>query len=342
MSDWPPQPFYIMSQVNWSDLVVALNSQQAVLQPLTGTADQLWVAASDTRGGARLTNLLSGQALYGRQGDPTLVGVGPPDLSAPGGCWVLDDYPPDGWKRIHCLPASNNWWLAAEAPRQGTGLILAGWDGNQQSEFQTMPDTGQVTVTDIRYDLPKAASLSQPPADYLAVEVDNTQGSTPVNQTITLTGSIQQSTQFQTSESDTEGTAYTQSFSVEASIAPVKVTATATFEENQSQTVGWSKGTTNTQTWEHDIQTAVTVPAGRKYSYQQRVYYGQVSVPYTATGTFQSSVPGTKPYTFGMTGTFTGLNATSAEIVVADVTPGPPGADGQRPVVGSIPVTLPA
>jgi hypothetical protein len=342
-ANWPNVPFYIMSQVNFSDLVVAVNSDnQAVLEPLTGTADQLWVATADERGGARLTNLLSKMALYARPADPTWVGAGPVDLSVPGACWVVDDYPQDGWLRIQCLPPSNNWWLQVTAPQQGTGLILAGWNGGQLSEFKAMPETGEVTVSNVQYQLANAANLAQPPVDSLAVVVDNTQGNTLLTQTITLTGTVQQSTQLQASESDTEGTVYTQSFSVEATFDPVQVTATATFEENQSTTVGWSSGTTNTQTWEHDIQTAVTVPANKKYSFQQRVNYGQVTVPWTATGTFQSCVPDTKPYTFQMNGEFTGLNATTAEIIVADVTALPPSSGGQSPVLQTVPVSLSA
>jgi hypothetical protein len=341
--NWPNVPFYIMSQVNFSDLVVAVNSDnQAVLEPLTGTADQLWVATADERGGARLTNLPSKVALYARPADPTWVGAGPLDLSVPGACWVLDDYPQDGWLRIQCLPPSNNWWLQVTAAQQGTGLILAGWDGGQLSEFKAMPETGAVTVSNVEYQLANAANLAQPPVDSLAVVVDNTQGNTLLTQTITLTGTVQQSTQLQASESDTEGTVYTQSFSVEATFDPVQVTATATFEENQSTTVGWSSGTTNTQTWEHDIQTAVTVPANKKYSFQQRVNYGQVTVPWTATGTFQSCVPDTKPYTFQMNGEFTGLNATTAEIIVADVTAPPSSPGGQGPVLQTVPVSLSA
>jgi hypothetical protein len=254
---------------------------------------------------------------------------------------VLDDYPSDGWLRIQCLPPSNNWWLQTTAPQQGTGMILAGWDGGQLSEFKAMPETGEVTVSNVQYQLASATNLAQPPVDSLAVVVDNTQGNTLLTQTITLTGTVQQSTQLQASESDTEGTVYTQSFSVEATFDPVQVTATATFEENQSTTVGWSSGTTNTQTWEHDIQTAVTVPANKKYSFQQRVNYGQVTVPWTAIGTFQSCVPDTKPYTFQMNGEFTGLNATTAEIIVADVT-APPSSGGQGPVLQTVPVSLSA
>jgi len=178
MSNWPTVPFYILSQLNLSNLVVVLNSDNhAVLAPLAGTADQLWVATPDVRGGARLTNLLSGLALYGRTGDPSWVGAGAVDLSVSGGGWVLDDFPSDGWHRIECLPASNNWWM-------------------------------------------------------------------------------------------------------------------------------------------------------------------QVDVPWTATATFQSCVPNVKPYAFQMTGTFTGLNATSSEVTVADVTSGRPGANGQGAAATSVPVPL--
>jgi len=343
MSTWPTVPFYILSQINSSNLVVVVDSNNhAVLEPLTGTADQLWVATPDARGGARLTNLLSGLALYARPGDPTWVGAGPVDLSVAGACWVLDDYPSDGWKRIQCLPASSNWWLLATAAQQGTGLAVAGWDGNQQTEFQVMPETGSVTVTNLAYDLNAAKNTPLPPVDFLAVVVDNTQNSTPLTQTITLAGSIQQSTQFQNNETDTEGTVYTQSFSVKGNVGPAEVTATATFEENQSQTVGWSSGTATTNTSEHDIQTEVTVPGSKKYSLQQRVNYGQVDVPWTATGTFQSCVANVKPYTFQMAGMFTGLNATTSEVIVADVTSGQPGGTGQVAAAQSVPVPLSA
>ena len=117
--------------------------------------------------------------------------------------------------------------------------------------------------------------------DFLAVTVDNTQASVPLTTTITLSGSIQQSSQFQTSELNTEATAYTQSFSVKADLDLAEVMATV--EESQNRTSGYTSGTASTQTWDHDIQTQVTVPAGKKYTYQQRVNYGQVTVPYTAT-----------------------------------------------------------
>ena len=339
MITWPTVPFYILSQINSSDLVVVVDSNNhAVLEPLTGTADQLWVATPDVRGGARLTNLHSGLALYARPGDPTWVGAGPVDLSVPGGCWVLDDFPSDGWKRVQCLPASNNWWLLATAAQQGTGMAVAGWDGNQQTEFQVEPETGSVTVTNLVYDLAAATNTPLPPVDFLAVVVDNTQNSIPITQTITLTGSVQQSTQIESTGSDTEGTAYTQSFSVSASFPSVDVSASATFEENHSTTVGWSNGTATANTSEHDIQTEVTVPGNKRYGLQQRVNYGQVNVPWTATGTFQSCVAGAKPYTFPMKGMFTGLNATTSEVIVADVTSGQPGANGQQ----SVPVPLSA
>jgi hypothetical protein len=343
MSNWPTVPFYILSQLNLSDLVVVVDSNNhTVLAPLAGTADQLWVATTDVRGGARLTNLHSGLALYGRpgQGDASWVGAGPVDLSVSGGCWVLDAFPSDGFHRIQCLPPSNNWFMQFGTEGQLPSFILAGWNGGQGAEFQVMPETGSVTVTNIQYNLAAAKNTPLPPVDFLAVVVDNTQNSIPLTQTITLTGSVQQNAQIQSSESDTEGTVYTQTFSVSATFAPVEVTASATFEENQSKTVGWSSSTGNTSTSEHDIQTEVTVPGNKKYSLQQRVNYGQVDVPWTATGTFQSCVASTKPYAFQMGGTFTGLNATTSEVIVADVTLGQPGASGQSSAAQSAPVPL--
>ncbi len=43
-----------------------------------------------------------------------------------------------------------------------------------------------------------------------------------------------------------------------------------------------------------------------------------------------------------MTGTFAGLNAATAEIMVADIAPGQPGSNGQGPVMQPIPVPLSA
>ena len=132
-----------------------------------------------------------------------------------------------------------------------------------------------------------------------------------------------------------DGPAWCASLHGDVQIDPVA----AIRERRRSTGAGWAR--TRRSSWHRDHQyLRARHPNGGHRAGQQEVqppaagdWCGQVDVPWTATATFQSCVPNVKPYTFQMTGTFTGLNATSSEVTVADVTSGRPGATGKaRPL----------
>lgn len=335
---WPKTPFYLMSKVGLADYVLtfdppdgALTPAQVVLRPLTATIDQLWVAIPDQRGGAQLKHVNSGLALgcslgtlpppFGRVSIPVGPVVGEAhDQSKGTQLWVLQDEPRDNWQRVtSLLKTSDSFWAVSEGGLGGS-LSLGGWDDAGPDDFKCIEETGQVTVTDVTYDLASATSnLSVPPVDCDSNTYVNN-GDTPMIQTVTLERTITESSEFTTNESDTTATKYTQTFEVTGDFGLVNVKASAQFEESKSTTQGWSTNTVKTNTDTTRQATQINVPAGKTYEYHIVVSYGKVNVPYKATLTFQSSVPDKPKVTFPTEGFFNGLNATNTTVVVTKVT----------------------
>lgn len=360
--DWPNIPFYIAPKIEapggppTPGTVLAATGTQAQgysIYPLTVSGDpsQLWIAVPDPLGGTVIQNLLVGQALSGVQGQggaPSYVAIAPVSPTRPYQFWVVDDDPvTTGWMRIRCLPESMNWFMQSwvpMAPRDPL-YILAGYNGDE-AVFRVVPETGQITISDVSYQVAAAVTdLSVPPVSFLAIEVDNTSGTTAITQSIEVDGSIVQTTEFDTSNSDTTGSSLTASLPVKGVVSGVlKVLGAGSVENDTSNSVTWLYRQSQTQTWDHKVNTAVTVPAGKKYSYQQSVNYGKVQVPYNATGTLNSSIPGTPPLTFSLGSNFIGVNAMTSTITVRDVTPASPGltgaAGGTAQVVHSVNVPL--
>ena len=165
------------------------------------------------------------------------------------------------------------------------------------------------------------ADLGMPPSHCAVTTVDNTLGGTPVTSTYSLARTVTTQRSITNSESDTSGHKYTQTFSIKGGIDKVvEVSASASFEESDSKTISLTDQKTNTETVTDTISTQVNVPAGRKYAYHVVVYYGKVSVPYTAHSTFQSSTTGAAPVSVTTQGVFTGVNKTNNEIVIRDIT----------------------
>jgi hypothetical protein len=197
------------------------------------------------------------------------------------------------------------------------------WDGGADNEeWDLLQEIGECTVDSVEYHMDKAvADLALPPAHCTATTVDNTKGGTAVKSTYTLARSVTTQRTITNSQSDTTGHKYTQTFSVKGGIDKVvEVSASASFEESDSKTIAFSDQKTNSETVTDTIGTEVNVPAGKKYRYQVVVYYGKVTVPYTATLTFKSSTPGAQPIRITQDGVFTGVNSTNNEIVVVDIT----------------------
>jgi hypothetical protein len=333
--DFPPKPFYIMSKIGGSNWVLTLTPDGGVtMRQLTGTIDQLWTATPDARGGAFLRHVSTGRVLaYQIQRiNPMFpdVPAGPlqsANLSGsdPKQLWRREDLG-DGWSGIN---AFLNWEGKVNVYDSNVlfnpTVGIFHWDGGADNEeWKLVEETGEVTVDSVTYDLAKAvADLGIPPSQGSAITVDNSAGGTPVTSTYSLNRTVTKQTSITHSESDTTGLKYTQTFSVKGGIEKViEVSASSSFEESSSKTISLTDQKTNTESVTDTVQTQVSVPAGKIYSYNIIVFYGKVTVPYTAKSTFHSSTPGAAPVSITTTGLFTGVNSTNSKIAVADITAG--------------------
>ncbi|WP_315836204.1 hypothetical protein [Bradyrhizobium prioriisuperbiae] len=341
--DFPTKPFYIMSKIGRSNWVLTITPQGAVvLQALTSTADQIWTATPDPRGGAFLRHVSTGLVLacgvikiFGMQypgGPLKAVNISSADATQ---LWRAEDLG-DNWAGI-------NTFLNWEAKINVYGSNVHGtigvfhWDGGADNEeWRLVTELGEVTVDSVDYDMTKAvADLGMPPSHCAVTTVDNTLGGKDITSTYSLARTVTTQRSITNSQSDTIGHKYTQTFSIKGGIEKVvEVSASASFEESDSKTISLTDQKINTDTVTDTITTQVSVPAGKKYAYHVVVYYGKVSVPYTAHMTFQSSTPGAKPVKLTTQGIFTGVNKTNNEIVVRDITSAQP--DKQK-LVESVP-----
>ena len=318
--------------------------------PISGDPSQLWITVPDPLGtGTSIQNLLTGQILVGSP-CPTpsyapwqhdYVTAAPASSGSPNRFWALDDHPGDGQVRIYCVPSSLNWFMQCNPSYPGgrplpwPTFLLAGWgdvpdsasnvkDGSTAAAtFKIFPETGKVTISNVRYQIASAITdLTLPPVAFLAVDVDNTTG-TDLTANITLSGSATETKTFDMSHSDTTATTLTTTMPLELSLINIflKATETGGVDQYSSKVDTWGSGEVDSHTWDNKIATTVTVPARKKYSYQQQVNYGQIRVPYTATGTLNSGVPGTPPFTFSLGGFFVGVGAVNSTIIVRDAAP---------------------
>ena len=343
--DFPTKPFYIMSKIGGSNWVLTPAPDGAILmRQLTGTIDQLWTATPDPRGGSFLRHVSTGRVLAcqvqlvfsmpmpaGPLQSTNLNGSDPKQL------WRREDLG-GGWSGIN---AFLNW--EGKVNVYDSNVLFANtvgifhWDGGAPNEeWNLVEENGEVTVDSVTYDMAKAvADLGIPPSQGTAITVDNSAGGTPVTSTYSLSRTVTTQTSITHSESDTTGQKYTQTFSVKGGISKiVEVSASTSFEESSSKTISLTDQKTNTESVTDTVQTQVSVPPGKIYSYNIVVFYGKVTVPYTAKSTFHSSTPGAAPVTITTTGVFTGVNSTSSKIAVADITAG----RGQQKVLELRPV----
>jgi len=314
---WPSKPFYILSKQaldgisDWT-LTVGQNNNFNI-QRSTYTIDQLWQAVPSPSGGAFLLNIGSGLVLQGQDGGKPLL-VRSLDT---GNAWQRFNSEGTGWA---CINAINDGELKVNifGPNVNGPVGLYHWDGGHDNEeWMLTQEQGQVTVDSIRYDMTKAAGdFGLPPSHCEAAVCDG-----PSTVTMALARSITKTQSFATSQSSTTGHKYTQTFGVKGGIDKVvEVSASFSFEESDSETNSLTNQDTSSDTVTDTVSVQVAVPAGKKYQCQIVVYYGKVTVPYTANLTFQSSIPGAKPVTVPTSGMFTGVNSTRSEVQIIDLT----------------------
>jgi hypothetical protein len=319
-----------MSKINRSNWVLTITPQGAVvLRPLTSTIDQIWTATPDPRGGAILRHVDTGLVLA--CGLVTVAWLrnipGGPlkavnlDTSDATQLWRAEDLG-GNWVGINTLLNWESKINVYGSDVHGT-IGVYGWDGGADNEeWRLVAEIGAITVDSVDYDMTKAvADLGMPPSHCAVTTVDNTLGGTPNTSSYSLVRTVTTQRSITNFESDTTGHKYTQTFSIKGGIGKiVEVSASASFEESDSKTISLTDQKTNTETVTDTISTQVNVPAGKKYAYHVVVYYGKVSVPYTAHSTFQSSTIGAAPVKVTTQGVFTGVNKTNNEIVIRDIT----------------------
>ncbi|PVM94164.1 hypothetical protein [Caulobacter endophyticus] len=340
---FPTKPFYIMSKINRSNWSLTINAAGGVaLTPLEGKIEQLWTAAPDPRGGAVLHHVATGlvlscqlQKIFGQIEFPS----GPLkavqfDASDARQLWRAEDLG-DGWSGINTLL---NWEAKINVYGSNVRGVIGvyGWDGGADNEeWKLVPEAGEITVDSVEYFLERAvADLHLPPSHCAITSVDNTKGGAPVTSTYSLARTVTTQRSISNSTSETTGRKYTQTFGVKGGVDKVfEVSASASFEESESQTISFTDQTVHTETVTDTISTQVQVPIGKKYAYHVVVYYGRAAVPYRANLTFTSSAPGGAVVKFVVDGIFTGVNQVNSEIVVRDITAP---QNGEAPLVKTL------
>jgi len=318
----PQEHFYIVSKIgNLNYVLTADDSGNMAMRPFDGTIEQLWKAQDSGRGGAYLQLVKSGLCLAGNR-DTRILKMMALDIHTSDQLWRVENLG-NPWAGINC---SGDWELKINVYGSDlNGRIgLYGWDGGHDNEkWLIQKENGQVTVDSIQYDLGSAASdlIGHPPSHCTEIVIDNSGGGTLVTNTYELERSVTKTRSFTKSESETTSQKYTQTYTVSGGFDKiVEVSASGSFEESHSSTMSWSSEMKDSKTDTDKLSTQVSVPPGKKYSCHIIVYYGKVTVPYTAHLTFHPSIPGTSPVPFTSTGVFTGVNSTRYEIVIKDVT----------------------
>lgn len=319
---WPAKPFYIQSKMNLSNYALTVDGW-VQLKPLQGTFDFLWTARTDPRGGAVLTHAKSGLVLSATGGHRSQLVVAPFDPSNPLQLFRLESLG-GPWAGINALA---NWELkmnVAAADVNGW-IILYAWSGGADNEeWHLIEEISEVETEWVHYDLDKATTnLDLPPTttdstiENNKLKIEPLTGSRMLSRTLTTSRSITNST------SDTAGQKFTQTFGVKGGVDKIfEVSASTSFEESKSTTISFSDTNQDSQSVTDQQVVNVNVPPGKSYAYEIVVHNGSCSIPYTAHHVFRSVVPGTPPYPFDSTGTYTGVNQIESEVIVKDVTEG--------------------
>ncbi|KRA66263.1 hypothetical protein ASD79_02995 [Caulobacter sp. Root655] len=331
---FPAKPFYIMSKIARSNWGLTITPEgKVVLEALKGTVDQVWTATPDPRGGAILRHVSTGKVLACQMQHISIPGLIEIDLPA-GPLKAVDLDASDAKQLWRAEEVSGDWsaintllqWEAKinvfDSDVHGTVGVYR-WDGGADNEeWRLIAEAGELTVDSVTYDMSKAVpDLGMPPSHCTGTTVDNTLGGTTVTSTYSLARTVTTQRSLTNARTDTTGHKYTQTFSAKGGVAKVvEVTASASFEQTDSTTLSLTDQKVNTESVVDTIATQVSVPAGKKYAYHIVVYYGKVTVPYTAHLTFQSTTPGAKPVKLTVEGVFVGVNKVDNEIVIRDVT----------------------
>ena len=332
---FPNGPFYIQSRIDKSDWAITTDGTTLKLTPLVGSPEHLWEATPDPRGGSHLKHTVTGKYLTTTTTDlpipgtsykvPLPTGFAMAALDPANDLQLFRIEILDGdWKGINLL---FDWQMKVNVYESDVHGSIVPWkwcDGQDNEEWLIYPETSSVTTESVVYDLKQATTnLNLPPTVSDQSTQDNETGSVPLTGSLNLTMSTTTSRSITNSTSDTKGLVFTQTFGSKGGVDKVfEVSASVSFSESNSTTIGYSDTSVDSKTNTQSTQVNINVPPGKKYQYAILVFNGQCSIPYTAHMLFQSVVPGAPPYRFVSTGIYTGVNAIRSEVSVTDVTEG--------------------
>lgn len=310
---WPKNAFYIVSKLRLQNYALQVSDKKLILAPLSYGLNQLWQAVpiGSSSDGVQLKHVESGLSLCGpEQRHPVTLAIF--DLHSPAFIWRREKV--DDWFAINVL---HNWEakLNIYASKTEGPIGLWNWSKAAENELWCMiEETGSLTILDLQFNKSQAVAGKLPPHSCLPTIVDNSDPKVhgPVKGKRSLERELYSSRSTSQSESSTTGRVYRQSLGMELEIKKIlKLTAEASFEESESKTVGWDKQQVDSERVVDTVEVDVNVPPGKKYKYQVVVYYGKITVPYTAKLKYQSQRnPGVGDRDFTVTGEFQGVNAT--------------------------------
>jgi hypothetical protein len=340
---FPTQPFYIQWKYGLSDYVIGSggwDNDRKVLRlkvhHRTGDPDQLWTATPDPRGGMVLSNLGDLSDVFQSAG-PLVLTVIDVDMSGPwfGLCiqefnpaeplqlFSQIDAVPDPWIRIcpATLAFKHVCVLDNDPNKDVVGWTNVIGEGGDEALWNLIPETGTLAFKSIDYDLKQATSnLGVAPRYFEDDTIENTTD-TPLTGSKQFSWQTSKSRTLTNSYSQTSASTFTQTFGIKGGIKDVvEVSESSTFSTSQSDTEAQTDGTTTTETHTEVTTINWNVPAHKTYQYAVKESAGKVSVPYTATATFKSSVAGIHPRDITIQGIFEGVNVVRTEIEVRNIT----------------------
>lgn len=324
----PTQPagaFYIQSSIGSTDWVLArrnINGREVVrLAHKSGALDQLWTREDDPRGGYFLTNLETNTVLtwHGRGIECTLEAK---NLGDPHQLWVTAG---GQWAYI-CAPNWNQTLnVFGYSYGEGNGIGLWEISGGQPNElWMYVAERGEVKVESITYDMNAARlNLGLAPTQCLATAVDNRMGAIVLDTNVELQRVVSNSRQLTYSDSSAKTIKIAQTLGYKLGIEKiVEVSNQMAMETSTTSTITFGDQKVQTTSNADKVTVRVQVPPKSVCEYAVRVYYGSVTVPYTAQ--VSRTLPnGSKEYT-NIVGTYTNVNMIKYDIQANDVTSGTP------------------
>jgi hypothetical protein len=335
--------FYIQSRVHNADWVLARTPTGRVrLAHKTGELGQLWRRLDDRREGFFLVNVETDEVLTQTRFEGGEVVLKQKNISDPLMLWRLDRMDGGAWIG---LTAFTDWEqklnLAGNGPyNESTLVCMWGYSGGAPNErWQMIPDTCEMVVESLRYDLANARMPDLKPELCVATAVDNRDGTTQIETTVELTRARKVTRRFTYNSSVSEVVTIAHKLGAKLTFDAVVELSGEIAVEKKLQT-GFTVGEeTESSTADSDKLTArVKVPGGRHYEFMVRVYYGTVSVPYTAT--ISRVLPDGSRKNTTITGTYTNMNAVKNEIVARDLTNGTPQPVPAKGVVTDAPIPV--